>query len=165
MKHDLTGGCLCGNIRYSVPVAAIRFGFASCHCSLCRRAHGAPVVMWSGVGSDAVAQFRVENAAEGTLSSYRSTPSCTRFFCARCGTHTHLAYDSDAGQWANETHIATATIDDECLPALETHIATAGKPRALHVYYSDRAQCVGDFAAWVEAPKYGGPSGTEPIGD
>ena len=164
-NDELAGGCLCRNVRYTLPTAAIRFGFASCHCSLCRRAHGAPVVMWTGVRGDAGQQFQVVTADEGKLASYRSTPFCTRYFCTRCGTPTHLTYDSGAGQWANETHIATATIDDECLPALEAYIASISKPRALHVYCSDRARCLGDFAAWAVAPKYGGSSGMEPIRD
>ncbi len=159
----LRGGCLCGDVRYAIPVAAIRFGFASCHCSSCRRAHAAPVVMWAGATAEDSPQFQVDLRAGGAVSSYRSSASCTRFFCARCGTHTHLTYDAGASRWSGETHIATATVDEECLDALEAHLGAAGRPRALHVFFSDRARCVGDFSIWASAPKYGGDSGVEPL--
>ncbi len=36
----LNGGCLCGAIRYEAGAGA--FHQSACHCSLCRRASGAP---------------------------------------------------------------------------------------------------------------------------
>lgn len=162
MGQNLTGGCLCGGVRYSVPVDAVQFGFASCHCSLCRRAHGAPIVMWTGVTAKEAPSFQVASTSMASLSAYQSTPSCTRFFCSACGTHTHLSYDASGGPWANEVHLATATLDDDCLQSLEEHIAKLGKPRALHVFFSDRARCIGDFSGWATSPKFGGVSGMEP---
>ncbi|HSC33780.1 MAG TPA: GFA family protein, partial [Thermodesulfobacteriota bacterium] len=44
MKRSLEGGCLCGEVRYKVNGTIIDAGY--CHCRLCRRASGAPVVAW-----------------------------------------------------------------------------------------------------------------------
>lgn len=48
----LTGGCLCGSIRYECgpPVSAPAF----CHCASCRRGAGAHVVAWMTVQRYAV---------------------------------------------------------------------------------------------------------------
>ncbi len=75
---ELTGGCLCGGIRYRVRGAAIVTTL--CHCSLCRRAAGAPLVAWAmfPLGS-----FGLES---GALAIYPSSPGVERGFCGRCGT-------------------------------------------------------------------------------
>ena len=44
----LEGGCLCGSVRYVVngmPVA--EESPCLCHCRICQRASGAPVVAWA----------------------------------------------------------------------------------------------------------------------
>jgi hypothetical protein len=75
---DLEGGCLCGALRYAVRGEAL---FATlCHCSLCRRAAGAPVVGWAMFPLDAV---RFER---GKPAVYASSPAVERGFCAGCGT-------------------------------------------------------------------------------
>ena len=38
-----------------------------------------------------------------------------------------------------------------------------GKPRYLHVFYSDRSPALGDLKKWVEGPKHGGSTGLEPF--
>ena len=44
MSDAHTGGCLCGAIRYRITGAPVEALY--CHCRMCRRAHGAPVVAW-----------------------------------------------------------------------------------------------------------------------
>ncbi len=95
------------------------------------------------------------------MTGFQATPTAKRFFCATCGTHTHLVYARGEGRWAGEVHLSTATLDEADLPLLEERMAAEGRPRYLHVFFSDRAACVGDFSTWASAPKYGGPSGTE----
>ena len=74
----MTGGCLCGAVRYEcgAPVVAPCF----CHCASCRRASGAPMVAWATVPRDT---FRV---VTGTLRAFASSPKVLRQFCDRCGT-------------------------------------------------------------------------------
>lgn len=40
------GGCRCGAIRYRITGEPLSAGF--CHCRMCQRAAGAPVVAWVG---------------------------------------------------------------------------------------------------------------------
>lgn len=47
-SNPLTGGCLCGKVRYAVhrqPRSLV-----DCHCVDCRRSAGAPYVSWGTVG-------------------------------------------------------------------------------------------------------------------
>jgi hypothetical protein len=73
-----TGGCLCGEIRYRITGAPVEALY--CHCRMCRRAHGAPVVAWLTVPIDA---FTV---TAGNAVAYRSSAKAFRHFCGRCGT-------------------------------------------------------------------------------
>ncbi len=74
----LTGGCLCGAVRYRVRDDAVVSTL--CHCSLCRRAAGAPAVAWAMFPQNG---FVLER---GELAIYASSPGVERGFCGRCGT-------------------------------------------------------------------------------
>lgn len=76
------GGCLCGAIRFLSQADPIASGY--CHCRLCQRSTGAPVLAW---GSFPVAAFAY---VEGAPRVYRSSDHGQREFCARCGTQ--IAY-------------------------------------------------------------------------
>lgn len=74
------GRCLCGALKYELdePLQAMMH----CHCSMCRKHHGA-----------AFATFVVGNAAafrwlggEGNVERYRSSANGTRTFCRTCGS-------------------------------------------------------------------------------
>ena len=72
------GGCLCGRVRYRVE-GPLGPG-AHCHCTLCRRGAGAPVVTWVTAPVDRFAFTKGEPAA------YKSSDHGTRSFCRNCGT-------------------------------------------------------------------------------
>jgi hypothetical protein len=78
MAEALTGGCLCGSVRYRITGASVEALY--CHCRMCRRAHGAPVVAWLTVPLDSFAVTTREPAA------YRSSAKAWRHFCGNCGT-------------------------------------------------------------------------------
>jgi hypothetical protein len=78
MRETLTGGCLCGEIRYRISGAPVEALY--CHCRMCQRAHGAPIVAWLTVPLDA---FML---TAGNPASYRSSAKAWRHFCSRCGT-------------------------------------------------------------------------------
>jgi hypothetical protein len=44
MDEIITGGCLCGDIRYHIDPTPVEAPY--CHCKMCRSAHHAPVVAW-----------------------------------------------------------------------------------------------------------------------
>lgn len=109
----LTGGCLCGKIRYEISGAAI--GTTVCHCVDCRRASGAPLIGWMSVARSA---FRF---VAGTPKSYASSAQVERCFCPECGTP--LMYCNTA--FADEVDVATGTLDepDKALPDHHTWIS------------------------------------------
>ena len=100
-KH-VEGGCLCGAVRFSIKLPSK--WCAHCHCSMCRRAHGAGYVTWVGFESE---QFKLTRGAD-QLTWHESSSGARRGFCANCGSS--MLFESR--RWAGETHVARANIDD-----------------------------------------------------
>jgi hypothetical protein len=115
MAVAVTGGCLCGAIRYAITGTVPPGGH--CHCSMCRRSSGAPVVTWATVP---IAAFRL---TRGELSVFRSSRRAERRFCGRCGAQ--IAFWSAAQ--SEEIDITVATFDD-----------AGAHPPDHHVYAGDR---------------------------
>ena len=78
-EFSVTGGCHCGAVRYRVTAPADEV--CHCHCSICRRVHGAAFASFAIVPP---ARFVVTEGAD-RLTCYDSTPGVRRYFCARCG--------------------------------------------------------------------------------
>jgi hypothetical protein len=83
------GSCLCGAVRFEVKLPT-RF-CVHCHCSMCRRNHGAAFVTWIGVPKTS---FRV-TCGEPNLTRYQSSDHGNRSFCSRCGTSLFCELDRD----------------------------------------------------------------------
>jgi hypothetical protein len=75
-RHE--GGCLCGALR--IAAAAPPESICYCHCRLCQRSSGAPVLAWA---SFPAASFRY---LSGTPQRYASSAHGEREFCGHCGT-------------------------------------------------------------------------------
>src|ERR1700686_4005215 len=74
------GSCLCGGIQYELS-SELR-GTAHCHCSMCRKAHGAAFATHGGVPKS---DLRLLTGAD-LLREYGSSPTITRSFCSQCGS-------------------------------------------------------------------------------
>lgn len=96
------GSCLCGAVR--VVAALPTKWVAHCHCTFCRRAHGAPLVTWAGFVDN---QVTIEDGANN-LRWYESSKGAMRGSCARCGTP--MLFKSE--RWPNEMHVARAVIEE-----------------------------------------------------
>ena len=81
------GGCACGAVRYRL--AAPPFDTGYCHCSVCRRCSGAPVVVYTTVSRAHVELLR------GTPRRVRSTSFGERAFCGDCGTPLWMCVDRE----------------------------------------------------------------------
>ena len=75
----LTGSCLCGSVNYSIATEITHA--ENCHCSMCRKAHGAAFSTNALVPTAALSIVGAEN-----LSSYRSSASREKLFCSKCGS-------------------------------------------------------------------------------
>lgn len=99
------GGCFCGAVRYTVT--GTPFNSTLCHCTMCRRAAGAPAVAWFSVRRT---EFRF---VAGRPASFASSPGITRRFCGDCGTQ--LTFEDE--RWPDELDITTASLNDpEAIP-------------------------------------------------
>lgn len=76
----ITGGCLCGAVRYEIEDPMSFMG--NCHCSMCRRWSGAAYSTWGILGE---AAFRW-SAGEDLVQAYASSPGRERCFCSKCGS-------------------------------------------------------------------------------
>jgi hypothetical protein len=83
------GSCLCGAVRFEVKLPT-RF-CVHCHCSMCRRNHGAAFVTWFGVPKTSLRFL----SGEPTLMRYQSSDHGNRSFCSRCGSSLFCELDRD----------------------------------------------------------------------
>ncbi|QIE55012.1 GFA family protein [Pikeienuella piscinae] len=108
----LEGGCLCGALRYRID-GAPRI-VSTCHCGMCRRASGAPFVIWMTVLKDRV-------TFEGAPRWRESSESGARGFCAACGTH--VAARSD--HYERYYDIPAGTLDEPAAAPPQRHVFAA----------------------------------------
>lgn len=76
------GGCLCARVRFAAEADPVASGY--CHCRICQRSSGAPVLAWGSFPIDSFAYVG------GSPRVYPSSDHGQREFCAHCGTQ--LAY-------------------------------------------------------------------------
>jgi len=77
------GKCLCGGIQFeaaSVPVIVL------CHCSMCRKAHGASFVTFVSASRN---DFRWVQG-EDLITRYNSSAQFAQRFCRICGSNLPL---------------------------------------------------------------------------
>jgi len=111
------GSCLCGAVRFEVtgPLGAIHH----CHCSMCRKAHGAA---FSSFARTAAGNVRV-TAGAATLRSYRSSAPVERSFCATCGARLFFRHDA----LPDATWVAAGALDGDPGIRAEHHIFVGSK--------------------------------------
>ena len=137
MTETATGSCLCGTVKFEVRLPS-KF-CAHCHCSNCRRAHGAAFVTWAGFPEE---QVKTTSGMD-TLQRYLTDTGATRSFCGNCGST--LFFESP--RWAGEVHVARANIKGEI------DRAPAG-----HYYVDHRASW---WTIEDSLPRHGGDTGVE----
>lgn len=80
-RSMIRGSCLCGAVRYEI-MSPLR-KMTHCHCSMCRKAHGAAFATYAEV------QFHDIRFVQGRelISHYRSSEKAQRSFCSQCGSN------------------------------------------------------------------------------
>jgi adenylate cyclase len=73
----ITGGCICGAIRYEINMPALGSGY--CHCRICQRFSGSAMSSWTAFPGSAV-QFLT-----GEPRYFATSPIAQRGFCPECG--------------------------------------------------------------------------------
>ncbi len=99
----ITGGCLCGAVRYQISAPAIDVLY--CHCRMCQRFTGGQTVAGAMFPRDAV------RFTQGDPKYYRSSPIVERGFCAYCGSG--LIYRALVKTtWSNWHWVLLASLDN-----------------------------------------------------
>lgn len=108
-KSMITGRCECGRVEYEIK-GKIN-DFSHCHCSQCRRLHGAAFATFAGVSRS---EFRYLSGQED-LKYYASSKENDRVFCKNCGSNILVEVASEPG----ELYLAMGTMDGNpaCPPA------------------------------------------------
>ena len=76
----LTGGCLCGGVRYEVTVPPLSVGY--CHCTRCQRRTGTAA---SAQARLAPGSFRIVQGEE-LVRTYAPPDGFHKCFCSSCGS-------------------------------------------------------------------------------
>ena len=116
MSEPYRGSCLCGGIRFEVDEFAPRTG--NCHCSMCRKFHGAAYATFAEALSG---HFRW-TAGEDLLKGYTAENATTRTFCSNCGSS--LTFSSPSAD-PELVEIALGCFDDEVPIRPDAHIFVA----------------------------------------
>ncbi len=126
------GRCLCEAVRFSVDVP--RLEIDACHCHMCRRWAGGPLLV---VTADGPPRFDDEAA----LGVYRSSAWGERLFCTTCGSS--ILWRSVDGTFH---HVPAALIDDLDGVAFTTEIFVDQKP-AYYDFAGERRRMTGAEAS------------------
>jgi hypothetical protein len=106
-----SGSCLCGDVSFEAPMPA-RW-VAHCHCTRCRRAHGAAFVTWVSVDDE---RTRIDDSAQ-RLRWFDAGQGGQRGFCSRCGSPMFFRGE----RWPGELHIARALFHEPLAQAPMVH--------------------------------------------
>ena len=140
MKESrVDGSCLCGATSFHIILPSSNC--IHCHCSMCRRSHGAGYVTWVELP---LAQLTIDSGENG-LVTYDSSDHGNRRFCGTCGS-TLFAFIEE-----RPDHIA--------IPMANLHSSIDREPEA-HVFFDSRVTWA---AVDHSLPRLGGETGMEPI--
>jgi len=142
----ITGGCLCGGVRYQVEFSAEhdwKRGPHSCQCTQCRKNCGSLVYNFHTVKAS-----EIEWTSQATYAEYNSSPGCYRSFCENCGSP--LAWSDRKVD--TDIELAVGTIDEEFLlgdrdaddQALGAHGIALANPAADHFHIRNQIPGVTD---------------------
>jgi hypothetical protein len=101
----MTGSCLCGKVGFQVD--GILDDMSHCHCSICRKTHGAPFATYATCSAIQFAWTR----GQDSIAQHESSPGFTRTFCRHCSSSLPLSTKRGV-------HVPVGCLDDDpqCMP-------------------------------------------------
>lgn len=113
MSETYRGSCLCGSVAFEVDGVFGRAGH--CHCSMCRKFHGAAYATIVGVDRSAFHWI----SGEDMLLDYRAPNGTVRSFCSHCGSS---MFFSSPKASPDVVEIALAAFDGNVPAVPDAHI-------------------------------------------
>ena len=141
VAERLTGGCMCGAIRFEADNVPLKVGV--CHCPMCQR--------WTGTGLAEVSIPELQVAWRGLsqIQVFSSSDWGERAFCKKCGSGLWFRI-TEEGEWSGNYDIPLGLFDDPSGFELAYEIYVDHRPPML--VYEDkgqvqltRAECVAKF--------------------
>jgi len=112
MTDAYSGSCLCGAVSFEIDEF---LPAAHCHCSMCRKFHGAA---FASIASVPRSGFRWTKG-EDALKDYAADNGTTRTFCHHCGSS--LKFSSPRAS-QGEVEIALGAMDSDIPVKPDAHI-------------------------------------------
>ncbi len=112
----ITGKCECEKIQYEVDSDIS--DYSHCHCSQCRRLHGAA---FASFGEVPRSKFRYISG-ELDVKTYASSETSDRVFCGNCGSNILVSIESEP----DEIYLAMGTVngDPACPPGYHQYVGS-----------------------------------------
>ena len=114
----IQGSCQCGCVQYAAD--SVISDLSHCHCSMCRKLHGAAFATFAGVERSS---FRW-SVGKDILRTYASSEKIDRIFCRNCGSQLVVFYKPEP----EIAYLTMGTIDDN-----------PDSPPAYHQFVSSKA--------------------------
>lgn len=109
---QVTGGCLCGRIRYEAEVF-LHNGYV-CHCTICQRNSGQPAELTVLIRPGTLKYLKDEP------QYYNSSPEGKRGFCALCGSRLVWQARRAEDDWL--TNLTVGSLDRPAEARMTRHI-------------------------------------------
>ena len=136
MATRLTGGCLCGEIRFAASAEPL--STLACHCADCQRYIGGAPAYQMAFKREAVAIEQGE--PRRFVKTADSGHTITRLFCGNCGTPLF----TDLSKLPGLMIVNAGALDDPTHFKLSAHIFAASAP-PWHHFEPDIPRHDGDF--------------------
>lgn len=127
------GSCLCGAIKYQADEIEGRIG--NCHCSICRKSHGAAFATQALVRGELFTFLE----GEDRLSKFESSSGLHRGFCSICGSRL-VNYLQGGSTYMS---VALSSIDSVFDGKPAAHLCVASKASWYEI--NDDLPCFEDF--------------------
>lgn len=113
----IRGSCLCNAVRFEItePLEEMHH----CHCSRCRKAHGAAFSTFARTRRSGLRFL----CGEEKVRDFRSSPHVLRSFCEECGSNLFFHFDL----LADAIWVAVGSLDDDPGMRPGAHIFVASK--------------------------------------
>ncbi|BCE00867.1 GFA family protein [Marinicellulosiphila megalodicopiae] len=117
------GSCLCGQITYQLNQSYFE-PLAHCHCTMCRKFHGAAFASLMTVDKSKLVFLSGESLLK-TFECERDSVKTKRRFCGECGSS--LLFESSFNTEQNTVELAIASLDQPIEIFVDGHIYTKDK--------------------------------------